>query len=523
MAGRGLMMVQVARHVRQRWLVGFSARSVSLPGPNSSIAVYQAQGYGRQRRDYSFLEDFKRRVKGELEKSPELKQSLDELSQKTQQATQSVKGVVAQVSEVSAKAKEAASAVSEKVGEATSGVRATVKSSLETTKETLTEAAKTVSQAAQAATGAAPTTGQEAGPGPEAPSAAPGATETASGAAGRAEPKPAGEEQAGPQAGEGQGPQAAAGAQDAANGKGDKDKAAEKKSLWARLRTQPLSQTLSDVGSAVKDELKLVFTPVQPRETRRVRGPAGGGDALVLVKRKESAWQRGWGSFKEQAAESSFFRKLAALGNSPVFEKGKDLAEDLRYRWETSDSRIVHSIQDMQERLFRESDSAAALRAIKQVDPEFSLPEFLLHLRSDIAPILRAYLEGNLEFLKRFCTEEMLQRFQGQAEVWKHEGTKVDPSVLDVADLELMALKMLGDDPIIVVSFVSQQINCVRDRDGNIIEGAADDIQSVYYAWAMKQYTVAEKHLTDQGEEVETIHHEWRLRDLVVRAIHPTI
>jgi import inner membrane translocase subunit TIM44 len=63
-----------------------------------------------------------------------------------------------------------------------------------------------------------------------------------------------------------------------------------------------------------------------------------------------------------------------------------------------------------------------------------------------------------------------------------------------------------------VLQFTVQQINCVRDQLGVVVEGAADDVQSVYYAWAMEQVPpVANDH-----EARAT----WRLRDLMVRGMH---
>ena len=39
----------------------------------------------------------------------------------------------------------------------------------------------------------------------------------------------------------------------------------------------------------------------------------------------------------------------------------------------------------------------------------------------------------------------------------------------------------------VLLQFSIQQINCVRDKFGNVTEGAADDIQSVFYVWAVEQ------------------------------------
>ena len=39
------------------------------------------------------------------------------------------------------------------------------------------------------------------------------------------------------------------------------------------------------------------------------------------------------------------FQRLQSLRNNRVFNKGREMAEDMRERWETSDSAMVHRIQ----------------------------------------------------------------------------------------------------------------------------------------------------------------------------------
>jgi predicted lipid-binding transport protein (Tim44 family) len=63
----------------------------------------------------------------------------------------------------------------------------------------------------------------------------------------------------------------------------------------------------------------------------------------------------------------------------------------------------------------------------------------------------------------------------------------VDSQILDTSDVEMVEVKMYGENPLVILRCVCQQINCVRDAKGAIKEGAPDDIQSVHYGWAMEQ------------------------------------
>ena len=52
-----------------------------------------------------------------------------------------------------------------------------------------------------------------------------------------------------------------------------------------------------------------------------------------------------------------------------------------------------------------------------------------------------------------------------------------DPTLLDTSEVELVDLKMLEEEPIVVVQFTCQQINCTRDSFGNVVDGQPDEVQ----------------------------------------------
>ena len=73
----------------------------------------------------------------------------------------------------------------------------------------------------------------------------------------------------------------------------------------------------------------------------------------------------------------------------------------------------------------------------------------------------------------------------------------------------------LDNAPMIVLQFSCQQINCVRNKDGEIVEGAEDDIQSVHYLWAMQLEDVEYTHSDGRKYTAPT----WQLREMVLRGM----
>ena len=62
-----------------------------------------------------------------------------------------------------------------------------------------------------------------------------------------------------------------------------------------------------------------------------------------------------------------------------------------------------------------------------------------------------------------------------------------DTHMLDISDVELHDLQLFDDDPVVVVRFNAQQINCFRDKFENVVDGSPDDVHRVVYVWALRQ------------------------------------
>lgn len=66
--------------------------------------------------------------------------------------------------------------------------------------------------------------------------------------------------------------------------------------------------------------------------------------AAETLSRCRSAWKKRFRAFAGRYADSPLFRRLSSVSNTAA-AKSRDAAEDLRERWETSNSPFVHRIQ----------------------------------------------------------------------------------------------------------------------------------------------------------------------------------
>ncbi|TQD71472.1 hypothetical protein C1H46_043000 [Malus baccata] len=73
---------------------------------------------------------------------------------------------------------------------------------------------------------------------------------------------------------------------------------------------------------------------------------------------------------------------------------------------------------------------------------------------------------------------------------------------------------MMEHAPIIIVTFQTQQVYCVRDRNGDVTDGGHNP-HGVYYAWAMQQVDPEEP-----GEDAN--HPIWKVREMQQLEFQPS-
>ncbi|KDO16829.1 hypothetical protein SPRG_17685 [Saprolegnia parasitica CBS 223.65] len=70
----------------------------------------------------------------------------------------------------------------------------------------------------------------------------------------------------------------------------------------------------------------------------------------------------------------------------------------------------------------------------------------------------------------------------------KTDGLVVDPNVLAIRDVTVIALSAEDKQaPVIGLQLMAQQIHCIRNREGEIIEGAEDEIKANFYVFAFRR------------------------------------
>jgi len=166
------------------------------------------------------------------------------------------------------------------------------------------------------------------------------------------------------------------------------------------------------------------------------------------------------------------------------------------------------------DRMFGESEIAASIREMKEIDPHFFLEEFAEEIEYVVAPhFVQNFLDGNQDQLELHCGEAAFAAVNASIKARRTNKMTLDANILaGPKEVELKgAQRMDKGPPCFIWTFNTQQVNCLRDSAGDIIEGAVDDIRTVYYAMAVTRHPELEK----------TLEYPWQVTEMAIVGNQP--
>lgn len=94
-----------------------------------------------------------------------------------------------------------------------------------------------------------------------------------------------------------------------------------------------------------------------------------------------------------------------------------------------------------------------------------------MEVKTSLAPtIIKAHLQGDLKILKKWLGEAAFNKLAADIRMRKADGITFDSNILDIDENQLIVRYLEGGGPVIVGVYMVQQINCIKNRKGEIIE-----------------------------------------------------
>lgn len=176
----------------------------------------------------------------------------------------------------------------------------------------------------------------------------------------------------------------------------------------------------------------------------------------------------------------------SVLGTRDGFEKPPVSLEDVRPRVRR-DFEVIEGgpDRDITDHAPEGSDAARALAEMKAIEAGFAVRPFLDGARGAYEMILMAFEKGDLDQIRPFLADEVEAGFAEAIAIREREGLTIDASFVGMKELALHDATFNKDSRFaeISVRFVAEQTYVVRNKAGEIVEGAPNKIKKTQDIW----------------------------------------
>lgn len=119
------------------------------------------------------------------------------------------------------------------------------------------------------------------------------------------------------------------------------------------------------------------------------------------------------------------------------------------------------------------SQEAAALAAMKSVEPSFQVSEFLKGARGAYEMIVMAFETGDLSKVKPFLADDVREAFEAAVAAREEKGLSVEAEFLGLREMVLQEAEFdrPSGEAEITVRFGAELISVARDASGEVVEG----------------------------------------------------
>lgn len=130
------------------------------------------------------------------------------------------------------------------------------------------------------------------------------------------------------------------------------------------------------------------------------------------------------------------------------------------------------------------SESEKALQKI----PGFNRDKFLNSAKKAFEIIVTSFAKGDVKTLETLVSKNLLKKFKEIIGKRQEEGISAETDFIGFDEAVIADAKIDKNDLVkISVKFVSEQVNILRGKDGEVIEGDENFIQSITDVWTFER------------------------------------
>ena len=119
--------------------------------------------------------------------------------------------------------------------------------------------------------------------------------------------------------------------------------------------------------------------------------------------------------------------------------------------------------------------------------PNFNKNNFLAGAKRVFELVLSAFSNGKLDGIKNLVSTKVFNALNLAVEKRKAESLSAEVDFIGFDSAEIKNVKLLKNSVKVVVDFVSQQVNILKDKDGNVILGDENFVQKISDTWTFER------------------------------------
>jgi len=134
-----------------------------------------------------------------------------------------------------------------------------------------------------------------------------------------------------------------------------------------------------------------------------------------------------------------------------------------------------------------DAELAAGFKAVAEADPTFTPKSFLDGAKQAYEMIVTGYATGDRAMLKNLLEKDVFDGFARAITDRETAGQTVDFTFVGLPKVEYADAEYDGKNVLVTVRFHAEVVSATRDKDGNLVEGNADQVQTIADEWTFSR------------------------------------
>jgi predicted lipid-binding transport protein (Tim44 family) len=148
-----------------------------------------------------------------------------------------------------------------------------------------------------------------------------------------------------------------------------------------------------------------------------------------------------------------------------------------------ADRRALKLTAEIEQLSHSDAEVAAGLKAIGEADPTFSPKAFFEGAKAAYEMIVTAFAQGDRKTLKNLLDKDVYDGFEKAIADREAAGRKVDFTFVGLPRIEIVLAELDKRDARLGLQFNAEVVQATRDKDGNLLDGNADTVQTIADEW----------------------------------------